>query len=314
MSSKLRPPPRRLYPILARELPDTLAPMPADRRCRARRTRTAPCWRRCTRHCLRASGRSRTGWTSGAAARAAATALSRSTCSTRGGSGGASRSCPRESPSGPPPSSRGRARRRTRFAPAFPGSSARCSDDDDDAVEAFCARFAAEPCPVLDGATGRCELYASRPIACRTFGPPVRIGAQDLPPCDWCFSGTPEDAARATAVVDRRGPRGRAAHAHRGRGRPRRHRDRAGAGARVTDRARDAWARTTVHVWPGAYLFASVPAERMADAAALAAAAPAGTFVALVRERDEVALTLPEALARAPRGARAARSPVPSAC
>ena len=63
----------------------------------------------------------------------------------------------------------------------------------------------------------------------------------------------------------------------------------------MSDRARGAWARTAVHVWPGPYLFASLPAERMADAAALAAAAPAGTFVALVRERDEVALTLPEA-------------------
>jgi hypothetical protein len=61
----------------------------------------------------------------------------------------------------------------------------------------------------------------------------------------------------------------------------------------VSDRARDAWARTTVHVWPGEYVFASVPGARMAEAAALAAAAPAGTFVALVRERDEVALTLP---------------------
>jgi Fe-S-cluster containining protein len=91
-----------------------------------------------------------------------------------------------------------------RIAPAFPGSSA-VLNDDDDAVEAFCARFAAEPCPVLDGATGRCELYAARPIACRTFGPPVHIGTQDLPTCDWCFSGTPEDAARATAVVDAEG-------------------------------------------------------------------------------------------------------------
>ena len=78
-----------------------------------------------------------------------------------------------------------------RIAPAFPGSSA-VLNDDDDAVEAFCARFAAEPCPVLDGATGRCELYAARPIACRTFGPPVHIGTQDLPPCDWCFTGTPD--------------------------------------------------------------------------------------------------------------------------
>jgi hypothetical protein len=62
----------------------------------------------------------------------------------------------------------------------------------------------------------------------------------------------------------------------------------------MTARAREAWAQTTVHVWPGDYLFASLPAERMADAVTLLAAAPAGTFVALVRERDEVALTLPE--------------------
>ena len=91
-----------------------------------------------------------------------------------------------------------------RFAPEFPGRDGVLTEDDD-AVEAFCARFAAEPCPALHGATGRCELYASRPIACRTFGPPVRIGSQDLPPCDWCFSGTPEDASRATAVVDAEG-------------------------------------------------------------------------------------------------------------
>ncbi len=33
-----------------------------------------------------------------------------------------------------------------------------------------------EPCPVLDPETGLCELYAARPITCRTFGPPVRCG------------------------------------------------------------------------------------------------------------------------------------------
>jgi Fe-S-cluster containining protein len=91
-----------------------------------------------------------------------------------------------------------------RLAPAFPGQGEVLAEDDD-AVEAFCARFAAEPCPALDPASGRCELYAARPIACRTFGPPVRIGAQELPPCDWCFSGTPGDATRATAVVDPEG-------------------------------------------------------------------------------------------------------------
>jgi Fe-S-cluster containining protein len=91
-----------------------------------------------------------------------------------------------------------------RFAPFFPGTGGVLTDDDD-AVEAFCARFAADPCPVLDGATGRCELYDARPIACRTFGPPVRIGSQDLPPCDWCFSGTPAEACAAQATVDPEG-------------------------------------------------------------------------------------------------------------
>ena len=35
-----------------------------------------------------------------------------------------------------------------------------------------------EPCPVLDPATGRCDLYSARPMTCRTFGPPVRSGPE----------------------------------------------------------------------------------------------------------------------------------------
>src|SRR5262245_14353729 len=35
-----------------------------------------------------------------------------------------------------------------------------------------------EPCPALDPDTGACDLYAARPIACRTFGPPVRFGGE----------------------------------------------------------------------------------------------------------------------------------------
>lgn len=60
--------------------------------------------------------------------------------------------------------------------------------------------------------------------------------------------------------------------------------------------ARGAWARTCVHVWPGEYLFASVSLPRLAESAALAAAAPEGMFVALLRERAEIALTVPDAL------------------
>lgn len=89
------------------------------------------------------------------------------------------------------------------YAPAFPGVAGRLRGDDD-AVEAFCSDFGREPCPALS-ASGRCDLYEARPIACRTFGPPVRIGAQVLPACDWCFHGTEAERERPAAVVDPEG-------------------------------------------------------------------------------------------------------------
>jgi Fe-S-cluster containining protein len=44
-----------------------------------------------------------------------------------------------------------------------------------------------EPCPVLDPATGTCDLYESRPIVCRTFGPPMRTPEGDLATCELCY-------------------------------------------------------------------------------------------------------------------------------
>ena len=49
-----------------------------------------------------------------------------------------------------------------------------------------------EPCPVLDPATGTCDLYASRPVPCRTFGPPVRDEDGHLTVCELCFVDAPE--------------------------------------------------------------------------------------------------------------------------
>jgi Fe-S-cluster containining protein len=46
-----------------------------------------------------------------------------------------------------------------------------------------------EPCPALDPETGTCDLYASRPITCRTFGPPVRCGSESVGICELCFEG-----------------------------------------------------------------------------------------------------------------------------
>ena len=50
-----------------------------------------------------------------------------------------------------------------------------------------------EPCPVLDPATGTCDLYEHRPVQCRTFGPPVRDEDGNLTVCELCFINAPEE-------------------------------------------------------------------------------------------------------------------------
>ena len=78
--------------------------------------------------------------------------------------------------------------------PAFPGDreSGRLgnSEADQQAFEEF-ANDA--PCPALDPETGRCDVYAWRPMTCRVFGPPVRMGEGDaLGCCELCFHGATE--------------------------------------------------------------------------------------------------------------------------
>jgi Fe-S-cluster containining protein len=54
-----------------------------------------------------------------------------------------------------------------------------------------------EPCPVLDPVTGTCDLYAARPVQCRTFGPPMRDADDHLTVCELCFVNAPaEQVAR----------------------------------------------------------------------------------------------------------------------
>ena len=59
--------------------------------------------------------------------------------------------------------------------------------------EAFAEFANDEPCPVLDPNTGTCDLYAFRPVQCRTFGPPVRDVDGDLTVCELCFVDAPAD-------------------------------------------------------------------------------------------------------------------------
>jgi Fe-S-cluster containining protein len=85
--------------------------------------------------------------------------------------------------------------------PDFPGdrnSGALGSSPQDQACFEDFANDAA--CPALDPATGRCDVYAWRPMTCRVFGPPVRAvgddGAEGLGHCELCFIGaTPEQVA-----------------------------------------------------------------------------------------------------------------------
>ncbi len=58
-----------------------------------------------------------------------------------------------------------------------------------------------EPCAALDPETATCDLYAARPITCRTFGPPVRCESGDLGVCELCFDGA-SDAEIAACEVD----------------------------------------------------------------------------------------------------------------
>ncbi len=61
------------------------------------------------------------------------------------------------------------------------------------------------------------------------------------------------------------------------------------------ERARGLWARTKFHLWPQPYWLVSLHPRYAADAARLLAANPR-PFAALVRERDEVSLTIAERL------------------
>ena len=92
-----------------------------------------------------------------------------------------------------------------RLSPEFPGNPKSGILDDDEAAEARFAAFADdEPCPALDPATGTCDLYAARPMTCRTFGPPVRSGQEGaLGVCELCYHGaTDQQIASCEMVAD----------------------------------------------------------------------------------------------------------------
>jgi Fe-S-cluster containining protein len=85
----------------------------------------------------------------------------------------------------------------------FPGDAATgILAEDEAALERFTTFADEEPCPVLDPKTGRCDLYSSRPMTCRTFGPPVRSGPEGgLGVCELCYHGASNEQIAACEMV-----------------------------------------------------------------------------------------------------------------
>ena len=92
-----------------------------------------------------------------------------------------------------------------KLAPFYPGDLATgVLRDDEEAVELFEEWAHADACPVLDPATQTCDLYAHRPVLCRTFGPPIRNDHADadagLAICELCFHGASEEQVAAAEM------------------------------------------------------------------------------------------------------------------
>lgn len=94
---------------------------------------------------------------------------------------------------------------RTHLAPFFPGDvTTGVLSTDSDQVELFEEWAHADPCPILNPVTQTCDLYAHRPMLCRTFGPPIRNDANDLTAglaiCELCFTDADEEDIAAAEV------------------------------------------------------------------------------------------------------------------
>jgi len=88
-----------------------------------------------------------------------------------------------------------------RLADDFPGDpTTGILDQGLHSEEAFAAFANDEPCPALDPGTGLCDLYESRPMTCRVFGPPVRT-EDGLGVCELCYQGATDKQIAACEMV-----------------------------------------------------------------------------------------------------------------
>jgi Fe-S-cluster containining protein len=84
-----------------------------------------------------------------------------------------------------------------RLSPDFPGDPVSgLLDEGEEASQPFADFANEEPCPALDPEIGNCELYESRPMTCRVFGPPVR-SEDGLGVCELCYHGASNEEIAA---------------------------------------------------------------------------------------------------------------------
>jgi Fe-S-cluster containining protein len=90
-----------------------------------------------------------------------------------------------------------------RLSAEFPGDAKTgVLDEGPEADERFAEFANDDPCPALDPETGLCDLYDTRPMTCRMFGPAIRSEG-GLGVCELCFHGaTDEQIAGCEMVVD----------------------------------------------------------------------------------------------------------------
>jgi Fe-S-cluster containining protein len=92
------------------------------------------------------------------------------------------------------------------YHPDFPGNPHTGLLGQTEAEQEQFENFANEaPCPALDPATGRCDIYAWRPMTCRVFGPPVRMESEPgagpaFGHCELCFTGATEAEVAASEM------------------------------------------------------------------------------------------------------------------
>jgi Fe-S-cluster containining protein len=88
----------------------------------------------------------------------------------------------------------------SRLSKDFPGDPASgLLHEGDESARRFADFANEEPCPVLDPDTGLCDLYESRPMTCRVFGPPLR-SEEGLGVCELCFRGATDEEIAACEI------------------------------------------------------------------------------------------------------------------